>query len=269
MLAQPGVTQAVDFVDASIFAKGVHPNASAGNVVQAQFGGEAVLRINIPKSSGSDPGAWRTSLNKTWTKNSQAFGVGQEFYVAFGFYAGAGYLTPSNGGGGKKQSIISQYQPESPASTSSNTPIEVVMHQMGTDAYIDAYHEPDASGFFVPKGSDFLMQTARPTCLYSNKSGCVSFVEGQWMMVLQRIKVGKFNGSTGNEYDMWIAFPGDTAWVPVFTNRGFQLGADGGGYSGVFLLPYDTNRSSGKVDTYALYKRLVASTQAITLASMR
>lgn len=265
MLASPGTTRALDFVSAADIASGRH--GSAPNVVQEAFGPDGqCLRINIPKTSSSDPGATRFSLGAT-------FGVGQEFYVAFQIFMGPGYLTPSNGGGGKKQIIISQYNASSPNSSQSDTEIEIVMNQLYGSSLIGAYHEPDHTGFWVPKGSDFIMQTGNPTCLYSNMDAastpCMKFIEGQWMTFLQRIKVGKFNGSTGNEHDLWVAYQGDTAWRQVGADRAFALGADGPGYTGFWLLPYDTGRSSGNVDTFVRYARAAVSTQPIALASMR
>lgn len=266
-LALPGTTQAIDFTAAVVKAN-ANPNGTQANVVSEVFEGENVLRINIPKSSDDDPGSWRCSLNKSWTKNNQAFGVGQVFEVAYLIYMGPGYLSPSNGGGGKKQSIISQYQPETPSASSSHTDIEIVAVQ--SDNRILAYHDPAATGFYVqlPNG-DFNLQTARPQCLYSNPSvGCLNYVESVWQAVRFRIQVAKFNGSAGNRFSMWRALPGDADWTPVFDNTGFQLGADGAGYSGLWHLPYDTNRTSGKLDTFVRYKHSMVSTQPIALASM-
>lgn len=268
MLTLPGNTQAVDFADPAIFAKGIHGDEGKANVVQEIFGGEPVLRINIPKSSGTEPGAWRIGLSRAFTKNGQGFGVGSEFWVVYDIFMGPGYLTPSNGGGGKKQSIISQYLPESPDSSSSHTDIEIVMHQMDGDEYIGAYHDPDSAAFFIPKGGDFVLQSAVPTCLYSNKAGCIKNVEGQWMTYCQRVKVGKFNGSTGNEFEALVAFPGDSDWRPVFNNKNFALGSEGP-YSGMFLTGYDTGRTSGKLDTFVRHRHLAVFTQRPSLASIR
>lgn len=273
MAAVPLNTQAVDFSDNAVFAKGIHHDGTQANVVQEVFEGETVLRINIPKSAGEGSGAWRTSLNRAFTSSAQGIPAGQDFYVVYQIWMSPGYLTASNGGGGKKQSIISQYLPESPDSSQSDTDIEVVMNQLYGSSVIGAYHNPDFAGFWVPKGSDFIMQTGNPACLYSNMDSastpCLKNVEGQWVTYQQHIKVGKYGSSTGNLFDMWVAYAADADWRPVYSNKSFPLGVDGPGYRGGWLLTWDTRRTSGKVDAFVRYKHFGTAYGQVPLSAMR
>jgi hypothetical protein len=82
-------------------------------------------------------------------------------------------------------------------------------------------------------------------------------------------RIADYGGAgTGNEIDIYVAFPGDTDWRHLYDNRNFRIGSDSAlpnGINGVWFLPFDTGRTGAAFDTWQRYDQLIVSTQPIAV----
>lgn len=296
-----GVTFATDFSGAGdfvlastngghIFAPGMNPTLLA-NVTKDTTEGltnGCCLRITTPAAMGTNGASYMYPLNAAWTSNSQSFGLNTEWFISFRFKIPASRLVLTNCGGnqrGWKWMNLAQYSPTNTSAQSfSNTTAEIVMQDTNALGIPQMYHQDGASfppfqGFAggqitlqpaIDKGSGF--SGGNRYCQYPGGTpACMYFPTDEWVTFKIRYKIGTYNGSTGNEMDMWMARWQDSSWTQLFAERNFTLGdpnSSGGGFTGLnggHLLNYETNRINSTVDTYVLYDQLIVSTQDIAL----
>lgn len=251
------------------------------------------LRFDKPAATTKGATDWMFPLNSAWTDNTQSFGVGSEFWIQFRFKIPASRLVLADCGGnqrGWKWFNLAAYSPTNTVAQSpSNIPCEIVLQDSDQSGMPQAYHQdgvsfPTFSGT-SPDDGEPLLQPAidrgasffgpNRYCEYPAGGGgtaCFFWPVEEWMTFDMRVKVGTFGGSTGNEFDLWVARRGDTSRLQLIAARGFTLGIpDSGsgfgftGYNGGHLLNYETNRLSDSVDTQVKYDQVIVSTQAIAL----
>lgn len=290
-----GVTQAIRFDVSTNATSYAHPDSGQPNVVQNPTGGilgDGCLRINVPASSGSNPGAWRVPFDSSWTTDSQGFGSA-DYYTQFRVKFGPNRWTTDPGAsGGAKIANWSQYKQSSPGSSQSHLNSEVVAQFLSqTESALIGYNDTASAGgqssnifdlVDYPQSGDINFQNSVDNgsgiadkfaryCLYqpgapSNISaGCVRFVEGVWYTIYVHQKVVTPNGTTGNIFEMSYAGPDDTTYRPLvsLTNQLFGYDADApNGNNGLWLLPYKTGRTSGS-ETYHEYDQVIVSTSPI------
>lgn len=295
-----GVVQAIRFDLESNVTSYRHIDGQEGNIVWNPTGGilgDGCLRINVPASSGSNPGAWRIPLNSSWTTDTQGIGT-DDYYIQFRFKLGAGRFNADTISGGSdtgpKICNISQYLQSSPNSSQSHLNNEVVMQFHGQESQILlAYRDTASAGggsaeLFIqnnsPGSGDIRHQNALDNgsgfadkydryCLYQSGSplsnlsaGCVQFQEEVWYTIQCRLKVVTPNGTTGNIFEMWYAGPTDTSYTQLYSLTDQLMGYDAdapNGPNGLWLLPYKTLRTSGVEDTYHEYDQVTVSTSPI------
>lgn len=290
-----GVTQAIRFDLAANVTNYRHIDGQEANIVQNATGGilgDGCLRINVPASSGSNPGAWRAPLNSAWTTDTEGFGSA-DYYTQFRVKFGPNRWTTDPGAsGGAKIANWSQYKQSSPNSSQSHLNSEVVAQFLSqTEAVLIGYNDTASAGgqssnifdlVDYPQSGDINFQNSVDNgsgvadkfaryCLYqpgqpSNISaGCVRFVENVWYTIYVHQKVVTPNGTTGNIFEMWYAGPTDTSYRPLvsLTNQLFGYDAEApNGNNGIWLLPYKTGRTSGS-ETWHEYDQLIVSTSPI------
>lgn len=248
------------------------------------------LRIDTPAAVGTNSAAWIFSFNPAWTLNNQDFGSA-EWYIFFRFKIPASRLVLSNCGGAQrawKWLNIAQYSPEDTDSQSfSNTLAEHVLQDSEQSGFPRAYHR-DIGGNFPPfeiqvGPSDFAKQTAIDKgsgfsggdryCLANGTPACVYFPVDEWMSFKVRLKL-VYNGTTGNEFDVWYAGYNATSWTQLFNDRDYSVGdpnSSGGGFTGLtggHFLTFESNRIDSTVDTHQKWDQLIVSTQDIALPAV-
>lgn len=283
-----------DFVLAStpgghVFAPSMNPTLLA-NITKETSGcltNSSCLKISTPAAMSQNGAAWMFPLNAAWTSNAQSFGLNTEWYIQYRFRIPSSRLVVSNTSGtpGWKFMNLAQYSPTNTDSQSfSNTTAEIVMQDTGQLGLPRMYHQDGASfppfeGFAggqvtlqpaVDKGSGFT--GGNRYCHYpSGTPACFYWPTDEWVTVKVRVKIGAYNGSTGNEMDMWVARWQASSWTLLFSERNFTLGSpnsSGGGFTGLngaHFLTYETNRTSSSVDTYQMYEQVIVSTQDIAI----
>lgn len=283
-----GVVQAIRFPSATNVNAYKHNDAAVANVVfDSSDGiiGDGCLKINVPSTDGANSGAWRPPLNSSWTTDGQGFGS-TPFYIQYRVKLGANRLTASVGGGGFKMSILSEYRFSSPNSAGSHSSNEIVLNNNVWRGIPFAYREHPISGttgFDVTDGNGIHLQTAvdhgagfaDPNdryCLYQAGAasvGCWFLQESVWFTVYMRVHIVDYGGTgTGNEIDVYVARDGDTSYTQLFNNRDFRIGSDGllpNGVNGLWLLPYDTSRTSASYTTSHKYDQIIVSTSPIAV----
>lgn len=286
-----GVIQAFDFRDAadvSYPATGGRGVATVPANVSRYTGdgvtGGACLRIDIPASSGTDPGSWKCFLSSAWNAldiTTPQYGVGLNttaFYVQYRLKFDENWLVLASGSGGegKKASIVS-------TAFTSNEPFEHVIQDIQALNIVRAYHQ-DGSSFVQfsstvggqisyqnqvgvdPPTGDYCHYGTGPT--YPN---CYRFTPNVWMCFLQRIEVPTYGGSSGNKYDLWAWKPGETGYTHLMSHTNYTVGSKGAytqGFNGLWLTPYTSGRTSSTVNSYALYDQVIVSTSAIAVPTV-
>lgn len=302
----PGVTYATDFsgptdfVLAStngghVFGDNMDPSILALVVKDTTDGltNGCCLRIDTPANTGANSAAWMYPLNSAWTSNSQSFGSA-EFYICFRFKIPASRLTLSNTGSnqkGWKWANFAQYSPTNTVSQSfSNSLAEHVLQDTDQLGLPQAYHR-DEFASFPPfhgfAGGQITLQTAidkgagfsggNRYCHYpSGTPACVFWTPDEWVTFKVRMKIVTYNGSAGNEFDVWYARKDATSWEHLFIDRNYSVGnpnSNGGGAAGFtginggHFLTYETNRINGAA-THHKYDQLIVSTQDIALPAV-
>lgn len=237
--------------------------------------GDGCLRIDVAPGVGtSEFLSWRHTLNDIWTSVSQGFGTG-DFYIQFRMKVNQAWLDASAGGGGCKFINIAGYNPASPNSSASFTAHEIVMNNEGWGGFPRAYtRDTEGVVFHMYEdagGGDFRMQSALATCLFSqtsvgNTSGCWVFPVDAWFTVLIHVKIGTFGGTSGNLFEMWAARNDQSIYTKLFETENFEIDTDAtytGGHNGIWLLPYDTNRTSHTETVTVCYDQVIVSTSTI------
>jgi hypothetical protein len=281
-----------DFVLAStngghVFGGNMDPNILARVVKDVTDGltNGCCLRIDTPANVGANSAAWMFPLNSTWTLNSQGFPLGTDIYIQFRFKIPASRLTLSNTGGnqlGWKWANFAQYSPEDTDSQSfSNTNCEIVLQDSDQLGIPQAYHQTGVN--FQPfdtatggntskqsgidKGADF--SSGNRYCWAVGgvpTAACIPFPTDEWMTFMLRIRDVTFNGSAGNEFDLWFARFNDVVWTHLLKERNYTLGdpnSSGGGFTrrnGGHFLTYETNRISGAATNQKYDQPLVGTT---------
>jgi hypothetical protein len=255
--------------------------------------------------------AWRNTLNSAWTLQSQGFGTA-EFYVQFRFKFGPGFLTMSDRGGksgGPKIALLGNYNTPVPANSAAQ-PNYQIGYSLETEAAYAAYNNTCQpiirQGDGVSALSYLNLATQTPlggsqynwhpaqlstdpyycTLDYAKASTgvvpylratCLTFDEGIWYTMYQRVKIASYGGSTGNELDVFVHKPGMSSSAQLFAARNFPIGPTNtsgsvgdwsGGFSGLWLTPFETNRERGNVATYILYDQVIVSTSSIAVPTV-
>lgn len=280
-----GVTQAIRFDTSSAVTTYRHGDGQQANVIRnATDGiiGDGCLEVTVPSADGANSGAWRCPVINGMT-DGQGFGS-SDWYVQFRVKLGPNRLTPSVDGGGFKFCNMSEYIPSSPNSSRSHASNEIVLNNQNWYGILTSYREHPVSGPTLldrTDGNGIHLQTAVDKgagvsdpfaryCLYQSgnaSSGCWFFNEQEWFTVYMRIRIVDYGGTgTGNQFDLWVARPGETSYTQLQDVRDFRIGSDGAlpqGINGIWLLPYDTNRSSASYSTWQRYDQVIVSTQPI------
>jgi hypothetical protein len=240
-----GVVQAVKFtqalVDQGRFANNYDPKLLANVVFNATGGvdGKGGLRINVPSSTGEDPGAWRTEFPRFWGSGLNTM----KFYVQFRFRVSSGRTTGCQSGDGWKIANISSYN-------RSLTAYEVVPWNSFNEGNLLAYY--GGSPPFLP-----------------NPNPAFKMPENEWITVYFEIQAAKYDGaSTSNRMIMKAARQNATQWSTLYNLTGGDwFGSEGDdGFSGLWFTPYSTNRDPNVCPSgWHEYDELIVSTQPIAL----
>jgi hypothetical protein len=106
------------------------------------------------------------------------------------------------------------------------------------------------------------------------RTTCFTWDEGIWYTLYQRVKIASYGGSTGNELDVFVHKQGMANFAQLFASRDFPIGPTNtsgsvgdwsGGFSGLWLTPFETNRIRGNVTAYILYDQVIVSTRPIAV----
>lgn len=296
-----GVVQHTRFASATPVTTYTHPDSMAGNVSWNPSGGilgDGGLRIAVNPSDQANSGNWRIPLNAAWTTGggqSQGFGTGVDWYVQYRVKLGPNRLTPSVAGGGFKIHILGGYFFASPGSSNSDINCECVWSNDewggGPIAYnhdyqgnFQIFQPTDGNGNIrqqnvIDHGSG-VTPDANRYCIYNGGSGflspgCWFFHEQEWFTVYQRVNNASFGNSNpaGNIYQGWVARAGETSYTQLWDFSGVYTNGDASdpgqpddapnGQQALWLLPYDTGRTSSSVTTWHEYDQVIVSTQPI------
>lgn len=269
----PGVTMATDFRTQGSVDDYVHQNGFQSRCVwdtTDKITGNGCLKINVLSTDETGDGAWRRSPNDAWVTDGQGFGS-TPWYCRVRMKIPSNRLTPTVNGGGWKALIFGGYKPQSPNSSQSHTGHEIVINNFEYTGYPQSYREHPISGetgFYKDLGDGaFQMQSAVPACLLSDSSGCVFFPVDEWFTLYTRVETPSLGGDgAGNKWEAWFARAGATSYTKIFENFDFVIGSDAtypNGQNGIWLLTYDSGRTSAGFDTYQKYGQVIVSTQPI------
>lgn len=271
--SSPGVVRAVSFdtaneVNTFVFPDGqfVADGSSFDGSLSASGGGS--VRFRLPANSGSGNGG-SLRINFSDAPFSIQFGENEEFYIQwrqrFDSAMLANKYTREGGGSadGWKTIIIGEGDVVGRPEVGSCTELELVTFNPYHAGFPHMYHScVSFYGFDEPfGGSDFKQQNAMPApyCLYSDstKAGCFKFHANEWMTFQIRVKLGprgtafsslerrNLTGFTNTTIQMWVAREGQPSRL-VHDWSGVVLRESTGTkkYGKLWLLPYNTNRSS-------------------------
>jgi hypothetical protein len=249
--------------------------------------GASSIKFTIPANSGSDSSG---SFFANFTADlSVRFGGDSEFYVQWRQrFSPELIATKFAGGGGWKQLIVgtgdAPGSPFYPSCTALETVVQNIDHR-GFPAMYNSCTGSASHGPYDPFeerfGSfDFKLQNARgaPYCLYSQSTtsyfapmgNCFGYTANEWMTFQMRVQTGP---RVGNEFKnsfitLWVAREGRSSelvynWGPY----NLAAGPDGSNesYGKVWLLPYNTNKSSAATNpvSYTWYDELIISRNKI------
>jgi len=251
--------------------------------------GAASLKFTVPSNSpANSSGSFFTNFSDDL---STQFGENSEFYVQWRQRFSPEFLNVAfAGGGGWKQAIIGTGdQPGKPYSSCSD--LETVTQNTNHRGFPQMYNSCSGSTSHAPYDPfstrlgafDFKLQNARPLpfCLYSQgqtnpvtyfppTGNCFGYVANEWMTFQVAIKTGpRVNDEFVNsQVRLWVARAGQPAEL-VIDHGPYNLTAgppaENERYGKVWLLPYNTNRSSATSYpvAYIWYDELIVSTQRI------
>ncbi len=248
--------------------------------------GNSSLKFTIPPNSGSDSsGSYFTNFSSDL---SVQFGENSEFFVQWRQRFSPEFInTKYAGGDGWKQIIIGTG--DKPGLWySSCTDLEVVLVNTYHRGFAHMYNSCSGSASHGPynpfeepfNGYDFKLQNGRPSpyCLYSQGNtsyfaptgNCFGYVANEWMTFQVRIKTGPRVGDefTNSYITLWIARDGKPSeaaitWGPYNLSAGSA--SEDQKYGKVWLLPYNTNKSSSATNpvAYTWYDELIISRNRI------
>lgn len=249
------------------------------------------LRIDTPAAVGTNSADWMFPFDSSWTSNSQRWPLDTDLWMQFRFKIPSSRLVLSNCGGnqrGWKWMNIACYSKTNTDSQSySNVTAEIVLQDTDQLGLPQAYHQDGNS--FPPFSAN---QGGSPTkqsgidrgagfsggnryCYTPGTPACFFWPTDEWITFQLRIKIHQYGGdpvtaigTTGNEFDLWVARRGDSSWLQLELERGFVLGDLGStalaagftGLNGGHLLTYESQRINSTVDTYHKYDQLIVST---------
>jgi hypothetical protein len=260
--------------------------------------GASSLKMTIPSNSGADTsGSFFANFS---TDLSIQFSENAEFYVQWRQRFSPEFLnTVFTGSNGWKQIIVSAGdEPGCTASTSASglchsscTALETVVQNTFQRGFAQMYNSCTGStshgafaAFEEPFGAfDFKLQNARPSpfCLYSQgqtnpktffppAGNCIGYFPNEWMTFQMRIKTGpRVNDEWVNSFvTLWIGREGQPS-QPAFNWGPYNLSAGSAAenlkYGKVWLLPYQTNKSSSQAHPtgFTWYDELIISQSQI------
>lgn len=251
-----GVVQALRFPSSTNVTTYTHQDGMQGNVVwnpNDGIIGDGCMQINVFPSDGTNSGNWRIPLNASWTSGggqTQGMGTGV-YYTQFRVKLGPNRLTPSVNGGGFKICINSGYNFASPNSSASDTGTEIVCGDFAWNSHPIPYYYDGVGG---------------PTQFATPPLFTWTYLENTWITVYIAIKLQTLGGTTGNTYDLYFAADGDTSYTHLFQESAYNIGTDSetpNGHNGLWLLPYDSLRTSAGYTTFQSYDQIIISTQPI------
>lgn len=285
-----GVTMAVDFTSAATVATWAFPGGGVGtaNVVYDPtdgIRGKGCARIDVPASAGENVGALLLPLNNAWLNlDQQGFGP-TTFWGQFRYKPGPNRFVATNGGGGAKIALLGERRGSSALSSVSHPIGEFEVGHRGYTRVLLAYRDSSnvdgqsANGFEVPfGGSDFKILNAvdngsgtdqQRYCLYNGGNpsiGCPLLDEHEWVTIDFEITQAARGGTIGNRFKMWMTREFSSTRELLIDRTDFSLGSDSiipQGVNGLWLLPFDTGRTSASFDTWVRYGEVIVSTAPI------
>lgn len=196
------------------------------------------------------------------------------------------------GAGGRKIFNLAHASVSNPDAGASHPNCEIVCDDLSQRGFPDFYNAINTGSgyndFSEPYGAfdrkrqnavDNGAQYSNPEeryCLWRDSSfnptyaGCQKWLVDGYMTLMVRVNIATYGAqdtNNGNQFDCWVAYPGDTAWTHTHTATGFPIGSPDsgwGGINGIHVLNYDTNRNGGPGCTM-WYKQFIVSTQAIAI----
>lgn len=203
--------------------------------------------------------------------------------------AGGSYGSYTNVSGGFKICIIGGYKFSSPSSSSSDVNSEVVVTNPGWFNVPVVYNHNLAGGVQrFQEGAGGFGTTQQPArdrgagfsgdaryCVYHGptdpsaaiSAGCWFFAENVWDTYYLYLKQQTPDGSTGNRIRLQVARAGDAGYTTLFDETNCDWPSDStdapGGNTALWLLQYDSHRTTGNVATLAKYDQVITSTSPI------
>lgn len=270
------------------------------------------MRITSPALLNAAQGAaWYTSMNPggfpgtatlggAWTTKAQGIG-NTPFYVSFRLKIPASRLIGTDrvaiGSQGVKYVDCSCYDIADPQNQSqSNVTCEIIGQQYWQFGFSPwAYHQ-DGSGY-PPFGQvstgppiNDIVETDQDNgagagsnnnryCLYNSgagSAGCYQLAADTWYAFKLYVNPVTYNGSTGNQFGMWIAAQDTSSWVQIYDPAkqiNFTIGQGSAGflngYSGLWLNAYETGLSgTPTTNTYQEWGQTIISLADIALPAV-
>ena len=290
-----GVTAAVRFggsnANVNAYRHGNSGSAEPGVTWNSTGGiiGDGCLRINDPASEPYGPyRAWRIPLNLTWNQYQQGFGVGVPFYVQYRCRISPNGLVASNGGEGRKFSIISGVNPADMNSSQASVMGEIVMQNQYYQGIPQWYRQEGSYAAFTynyswlgdqysytPQNAvDHGSGTPRDRYCISTggaSPGCWFFRENEWFTAYFEITIQSPTGvgGVGNRIRVSMARQGETSYTTLLDVATTYCNFNGldpeilNGHNGLWLTTSDTNRINAPYDTWQDYDQIIVSTQPI------
>jgi hypothetical protein len=303
--AQPGVVKCVGFDDVADFNignggtsgaygknSGIFPPSGTSDYTRAvqdtsvKASGAGSLRFTIPTNTSSDTsGSYFTNFSSDL---SVQFGAGEEFYVQWRQRFSPEFInTVYEGANGWKQIIVGTG--DQPAKLYfSCTTLELPVQNSRQRRFPQMYNSCTGStshgaynAFEEPYGPyDFKLQNARaaPYCLYHQDTtgyfapngNCFGYVANEWMTFQMKVQIGPRVGDEfqGSYITLWGAREGQPSELLIqYGPYNLSAGslAENQRYGKVWLLPYNTNKSSAQVHpaAYTWYDELIISRNKI------
>lgn len=250
------------------------------------------MRLSIPASQASATAQWRRGLNDAWVTNGQGFD-GAPYYIQFRARFGPNRVHGiAAGSSGHKICNIAGYLPSSPNSSDSNYASEIVLQNTYLTGVVDCYRNRLGAGsqpfylddsFTSPERlenavdngagiSDPDARFCRDVGLQQPSSGCWLMPENEWVTFYIRVEIPTFGGATGagNKFDIWVAEEGETTFRHLHSYTDFGISPDDTakypkGQNGLWLLSYETARTSASFNTWVDYSEVIVSTQPIAI----
>jgi hypothetical protein len=245
--------------------------------------GAGSMKMTVPSNSAANTsGSYFINFSNDL---SVQFAGNAEFYVQWRQRFSPEFVTTSyQGSNGFKQIIIGTGDQPGNKLFSSCSSLETVVQNSNQRGFPQMYNSCSGStshGAYNPFEQpfppfDFKMQNARPSpfCLYSQSNtsyfppvgNCLGYFANEWMTFQIGIKTGpRVNDEfTNSNVKLWIAREGQSSqlvidWGPYNLTAGNP--ADNEAYGKLWLLPYQTGKSSSQTHpvAYTWYDELIVS----------